>query len=277
MKIPGKVMIPKEIIDFYKALNSTSSQTESSMDICLTGEQKELYNDQKVPLLNFIDFMPDRDEINRIFGEICQIILTHRPQVSVEIEKIRAELDVENRDLRLLLEQFVWQNETYIEDYVIEREINGEILSLVLFNVAKPLLKVYADAIKSQVPYDQWAQNTCPVCGWKASIAVISKQDKQRLLHCSLCDTAWSFKTMACTQCSNEDHSTLKYFSVEDDEAYRINVCEKCRGYIKTVDESKAALVKSAVEEDVRTIYLDIIAQQEGYLKTAISSDGHSN
>lgn len=278
MKITEKAVVPKEITDFYKALNGiTSSQAESPVGITLTVKQKELYADQKVPLLNFIDFMPDRNEINRIFGEVCQIILAYRPQVTDELKKIMSDLDVENRDLRPLLEQFIWQNEMYIGDYLKDSEINGEIMYLVLFNLAKPLVKVYAQEIKNQVLYDKWALNTCPVCGWHASMAVTSTENKQRILHCSLCDTAWPFKTRACTHCSNEDHSTLKYISVEGDEVHRINVCEKCRGYIKTMDESKAAVVNSSVEEDVRSIHLDIIAQREGYLKTAIPPDNKPN
>lgn len=273
MKIAEKAVVPKEITDFYKALNGiTSSQTESSVDVTLTGEQKELFTDQKVPLMTFIDFMPERNEINRIFREVCQIIVAHCPQVNIELEKIKSKLDVENKDLRLLLEQFIWQNEMYVDNYLTDRQINGEILSLVLFNVAKPLVKVYAKEIKNHVHFDKWAQNYCPVCGWKALIAVTSMKNQQRILNCSMCDTPWPFKNLACTHCSNEDHNTLKYISVKDDEVYKINVCEKCRGYIKTMDERKAALVRSSIEEDLGTIHLDIIAQREGYLKNATTT-----
>lgn len=279
MKITGKVVVPKEISDFYKALNSIYSKPIGQSDsIALTGEQKALSVDQKVPLLNFVDFMRDKGEVNRIFEEVCQVLLAHRPQLSDEIEKIKTDLDVQVKDFRPLLEQFVWQNELYIEDYLKDRELNGELLSLILFNVAKPLVTVYAKELKDQVLYDEWYQNTCPVCGWKASIAVTSTENKKRVLHCSLCETAWPFKTMACPHCSNEDHTTLKYISVENDEVYKINVCDKCSGYIKTLDESKVAVKNSSMEEDVRTLHLDIIAQREGYLKeTSIPSDKEPN
>lgn len=278
MKMTEKVVIPKEVTEFYKALNEIlSTQTGSSADITLTGEQIKLYTDQKVPLLNFVDFMSERDEINRIFEAVCQIIITHSPQVTVELEKIKAHIYVENRDLRPLLEQFIWQKEMYIEDYLRVHKINGEILSLVLFNVAKTLIKPYASKIKNHVHYDKWAQNTCPVCGWKASMAVTSTQNYQRILHCSMCDTTWPFKTMACTNCSNEDHSTLSYISVEGDEVYRINVCDKCRGYIKTLDENKLVSKNSLAEEDLRSIHLDIIAQREGYIKYGFLPDKKIN
>lgn len=270
MKIPGKITVPKEITEFYKALNEVfKKHTAECPPVAITEEQRQLSLDQKVPLLNFGVFMPDRDEVNTVFEEVYNVILTHRPQLKDELEKIKAELDVQNKDLRPLLEQFIWQDEKSLNEYLEQRELNGELLSLLLFHVAKPLVAGFASGLKKQNFHEEWYQNTCPVCGWKASMAVTSGENRQRVLNCSLCETAWPFKTIECPHCLNKDHDTLKYLAIDDDEIYRINVCEKCRGYIKTLDESKVAVRNTAMEEDLKTLHLDIIAEREGYLKDA--------
>lgn len=270
MKIPGKITVPQEITEFYKALGEICAKhTAECEPVTVTEEQKQLALEQKVPLLNFVGLKPDRDTVNAIFEEVYNVILAHRPQLKDELEKIKAELDVQNKDLRPLLEQFIWQDENSLNEYLEKNELNGELLSLILFNVAKPLVAGFVSGLKDPKSHDKWYKNTCPVCGWKASIAVTSGENRQRNLHCSLCETAWPFKNMECPHCSNEDHNTLKYLTIDDDEVYRINVCDKCKGYIKTLDEGKVAVRKTAMEEDLKTLHLDIIAEREGYLKDA--------
>lgn len=270
MKIPGKISVPKEIIEFFKDLNEIYAKHIAKCEpVSITEEQWQLSLEQKVPLLNFDGLMPDRDKVNNVVEEVYNVILTHRPQLKDELEKIKAQLDVPNKDLRPLLERFIWQDEKSLNDYLEKHELNGELLSLILFHVARPLVAGFASGLNGRKSYEKWQKNTCPVCGWKASMAVTSGENKQRILHCSFCETAWPFKTMECPHCSNEDHHTLKYLTIDDDEVYRINVCEKCRGYIKTLDESKVVFKNTAMEEDLNTLHLDIIAQREGYLKDA--------
>lgn len=268
MKITDKVVVPKEITDFYDALTRIHLKyTEELPPIELNTDEQSSSVEQKVPLLNFVEFKPDREKVNQIFNEVCQVLVEHRPQFTGDVDKIKAELDVPDQDLRPLLEQFVWQNDRYIEDYLADKNLNGEILSLILFNVAKPLVTEFARRVKDQVLFDQWYQKTCPVCGWKPAMAISAVEDKKRLLHCSLCDTEWSFKNLECPHCSNEDHTTLKYLTIEGDEVYNINVCDKCKGYIKTIDKSKVAAKGDNISEDIITLHLDIIAQREGYRK----------
>ena len=48
---------------------------------------------------------------------------------------------------------------------------------------------------------------------------------------------------------------------------FRVDVCDKCKKYIKTIDERKMPENKilDFSLENINTLYLDILAQKEGY------------
>ena len=60
-----------------------------------------------------------------------------------------------------------------------------------------------------------------------------------------------------------------RYIYIEGDDSYRIDVCEKCKKYIKTVDSSAVSHEVVPAVEDIATLHLDIIAEEEGYKREA--------
>jgi FdhE protein len=86
----------------------------------------------------------------------------------------------------------------------------------------------------------------------------------KRYLLCSFCDYQWRIDRIFCPFCSNKDHESLHYLFAEEEEAYRIDLCEKCHQYIKTIDYRKLE-ESDPVLEDLATLHLDILASQKGY------------
>jgi FdhE protein len=97
-------------------------------------------------------------------------------------------------------------------------------------------------------------------------MAKLRREDGKRILECSLCNTQWVFKRLRCPFCGNEDADTLGFFFVEE-ATYRVDKCDKCKRYIKTVDERKKPEggLRALLVEDVATLYLDMLAAKEGY------------
>ena len=67
--------------------------------------------------------------------------------------------------------------------------------------------------------------------------------------------------------CGNENVEKLGFFFAEGDNAYRVDKCDVCQKYIKTADERKnpEGEAKSLALLDAATLYLDILAEKEGY------------
>ncbi|MCD4842444.1 MAG: formate dehydrogenase accessory protein FdhE, partial [Methanosarcinales archaeon] len=67
-----------------------------------------------------------------------------------------------------------------------------------------------------------------------------------------------------CPFCENKDQKTLHYFFSEEEEEYRVDVCDQCRRYIKTIDTRKIKRPVYPFLEQVTTLHLDMLAQNQG-------------
>ncbi|MFW6369066.1 MAG: formate dehydrogenase accessory protein FdhE [Myxococcota bacterium] len=112
----------------------------------------------------------------------------------------------------------------------------------------------------------------CPSCGSLPMLAVLGQEDGARRLHCSLCGDAWLAPRLACPACGNQDHEKLGTLCVDESDPRWAEVCDACRRYIKTVDEKRLGGVDALLPrvEDVRSMYLDMIAEEEGYARTSL-------
>jgi FdhE protein len=150
--------------------------------------------------------------------------------------------------------------------------IEADLVSFVGLNLSQAVAELHAEKVRHKVDQENWIKGDCPVCGSHPSIERLMRDDGKRMLRCGLCGTEWYFKRIMCPFCSNEDHNTLRYFVVEEEtptekSAFRVDVCDKCKVYIKTLDERK--LPESAKPdlfmENLNTVYLDILAQKDGF------------
>ncbi len=105
----------------------------------------------------------------------------------------------------------------------------------------------------------------CPICGSLPSFALIDDSGKRKLV-CAFCKHQWPVNRIYCPWCENTDQKTLKYLSIEQEEAYRISVCEKCNHYIKTIMLDKLPYPFHIGMEMCGTLHLDMISEKNGFL-----------
>ena len=151
-------------------------------------------------------------------------------------------------------------------------------LTLVMASL-KPSLEATAAHVADMLEDAPWSGLGCPVCGSSQAISELRKpkqngskdtaEGAERILHCSFCGSEWRATRLGCTFCHNTDSESLRYLYIEDDEGYRIDVCEECKKYIKTVDSRVVSHEVVPAVEDMATLHLDIIAEEEGYKREA--------
>ncbi len=98
-------------------------------------------------------------------------------------------------------------------------------------------------------------------------MAYLRKEDGKRILECIICKTEWEFLRLKCPHCETEDSRDLRFFQTDDESAYRVDVCDNCKSYMKTVNKREMDVVELGVV-DIKTRYLDILAIKEGYKKS---------
>ncbi len=82
---------------------------------------------------------------------------------------------------------------------------------------------------------------------------------------CGFCWHQWPLKRIECSFCGNSDGKTLFYFFNEQEKEYRVDCCDACKKYLKTVDNRKIDRIFYPPLEQVATLHLDIMARERGF------------
>jgi FdhE protein len=141
----------------------------------------------------------------------------------------------------------------------------ADVLQFLLQTVLSPFFENQAGFYRDLVDSDSWRHGKCPICGSEPAIARLAGDDGRRILACSLCNTEWTFDRLRCPFCESEEQPSLRHFTVNDDKAYRVDCCNKCRRYLKVVDERVSGHPTSLPVENIITSHLDVLAREQGY------------
>ena len=134
---------------------------------------------------------------------------------------------------------------------------------------ARVLLQPFAEYLASRgTPDTQTTASTCPFCGGKPAVGVLrgAGEGGRRSLICSLCATEWLFRRVACPNCGEQDKDKLPMYIAEQTDYVRLEACESCRTYIKSVDLTRNGHAVPLVDE-LATVALSIWADERGYTK----------
>jgi FdhE protein len=106
----------------------------------------------------------------------------------------------------------------------------------------------------------------CPFCASPPAVATLREagHGARRSLLCGLCQTEWSVPRIGCTACGEAHFEKLPVFNAETIPAARIDACDSCRHYLKTIDFTRDGQVVPLVD-DLATLSLDLWARDQGY------------
>lgn len=133
---------------------------------------------------------------------------------------------------------------------------------------ARAYLQPYAVGLRWGMKWSGSTPYICPFCRRKPGLGVLRPlgDGGQRSLICSFCLAEWEFRRIVCPGCGEEDHAKLPVYTAEELKHVRVECCDSCRTYIKTVDMTKMGRAEPLVDE-MAAIPLDVWAQRQGYTK----------
>jgi len=115
-------------------------------------------------------------------------------------------------------------------------------------------------------------QPDCPFCGERPQVAVLRGEGDggKRSLVCSLCATEWDFRRLLCPNCEEEAERNLPVYVSQEFPHVRIEACDACRTYIKSVDLTKNGLAVPIVDE-LASVPLNLWAEEHQYAKLQLN------
>ena len=108
----------------------------------------------------------------------------------------------------------------------------------------------------------------CPRCAALPVAAVLREEGHgaRRSLLCALCLHEWECLRIVCPACGEQDFDKLPVYTAEQFAHVRIDACDRCQHYIKTIDLTKDGLAVPCVD-DIASVSLDLWARERGYTR----------
>jgi FdhE protein len=153
-----------------------------------------------------------------------------------------------------------------------EQTLSPSLLWTLAQSALKPALRAWCREL-SPLVHDAggWERSDCYLCGAAASLGELQGNGQSKHLRCGPCGADWPFRRLRCSHCGNEDAASLGILYPEGRrDKVRVEVCDKCRGYLKVVSNFEPASPEELAIEDLSTLYLDDYAQAQGYLRLQI-------
>jgi len=223
-------------------------------------QQKSL--EAKKPIIHFID--PSAftlSFLSHASKEIANILAEHYIDAK-DAKNLLNATDSGRIDLSRLVEATLRENIIPIRRTAEELGLHPARLLHMLSILVQPSLEEIARRVDSSF-LEKWWQASCPICGRTPIMAKL--RDRKRYLICTFCGAEYLSDSFLCVHCGNRDPYTLKYLSIEAQPAYQIDFCEKCKHYVKVIDEAELKEPLPKGFEDVLTLDLDLVAKKAGF------------
>ena len=122
--------------------------------------------------------------------------------------------------------------------------------------------------MRSGAQWNGYAHSVCPFCGRKPGPGILRPRGDggQRSLLCSFCLAEWEFRRIVCAGCGEESERKLPVYTAQDFDYIRVECCDTCKQYLKTIDLTRNGLADPVVDE-IASAPLDLWAHQQGYTK----------
>lgn len=261
-----------DLLDILAEILILREEYRKSMKSPIFSVQEKLISGKMEGGLPLIDLAGQKYDLTRPKEYFYSLIAIAEKRIPADAKKF---LDV------IKDEQFDWEtiirasfNPGPEEEESLEKEVKtpGEhddqldLIDLFIEESLRPELETIAEQYGALVEKSGWTEGYCPICGKEPKIGEIREsEDGRRYLFCHQCGYKWHFRRIKCPFCGNEEQHSLAYFAVEGEESHRVDVCNKCRRYIKIIELPKSSEDVNLDVEDITTLHLDMLAYEEGY------------
>lgn len=253
---------------FYRDLghllaSRTAGRPASPVDL-VSPERLQQQLLQGVPLLAECKPAVPTAEFAATARAVARLLARHRPDLARELGELERALAEAGADL---VDLAVSGDAGGLYDWAVARGLAPARLYFVSELAVRPHLQPWAEDLRLRVDLGAWMLGPCPLCARRPIMGRIDPTGR-RYLHCPGCGCEWPYKRIACVHCGTDTPHVVHYFTVEGDDQLRVEVCERCRGYIKVLDEQKGVRPVDLLILDGETGHLDVLAAERGYTRT---------
>lgn len=212
------------------------------------------------------DFPVALEAAVNLFQSLCKIGRTANSHFAIEVEKIQQASKNKKLDLKKLISS--QREEQSIRQVAVELGLDRHVLLFLVQNSVRPSIEAGREELGNEFEMERWTQCKCPVCSSQPKLSLLKGEGGMRYSLCSFCGFEWRIKRLSCAFCDNAEQGFMEYFHGEGEEAHRIDLCNKCNHFIKTID-CRVLDAPDPHLEDLATLHLNVLAVEKGYKSPA--------
>lgn len=259
--------IPDNLYGQLESIKIEAQKKYQGRKIWIDGVELEKRIAQSQHLIDLNNIEMDREWLEGLFKEYLSVLKKFKKENAEFVKKLEQGFEQKQLDLEILVKKVFCSDSNFLEALARKLTVKKEDLSFLGLWLGNPVFELYAGKLQEKIDPDKWLRGHCPVCGSSPAMAYLRKDDGKRILWCQFCGTKWSFLRLKCPFCSNENQQTLRYFFTNENDAHRVYLCDKCKKYVKTIDQRK---LKEEIDLDLKwenlaTLELDYMAKKDGY------------
>jgi len=256
-----------DILDYYVQLFTAQQASQGHIQIQpleLEADMVAIKKQEHFPLIATSDFRLDHQAAGDLLQHVCQVTSESNSDMAQSARGLLNAVQAEKFEVRPLFKALLEGDDTAFNTMAAEIAVDKGALAFLAYSAIKPSLSLFAEQLATFLPDDDsWVKGYCPICGSYPGMALLGA-DGERWLCCGFCWHKWSVNRIFCPFCENKDSQTLHYFFSEAEKGYRVDVCDKCRKYVKTVDTRAVEHPIYPPLEQVSTLHLDMMAREKG-------------
>jgi FdhE protein len=253
-----------ELITFYARIFAAQEDARlriSLPPVQLSDELLQIKRREQLPLVMTSEMSFDLPASENLLKEICRLTIDCGSQLAGTAQALSGQL----AKTSCLFEPFLKAQESDILAAADGMGVAPNALAFFLYHSLRPSLCNGAVQLAAHLdPSPSGEQGYCPVCGSQPAIAWLEGEG-QRYLFCSFCWHKWPLNRARCPFCRSRNQEGLLYLYSEEEKEYRVDACQSCRTYIKTVDTRFLGRPVYPSLEQVASLHLDLKAVEAGY------------
>ncbi len=264
-QVKGNLPFYQEILEFHGKVREEQERIKDSLRIeplLVSKEWKNLFAKEGVPLLRKEDFPVDVEIGAQLFKFLCSVAIDANPFLFEQVKRVEEAIKGKRLQVKEILRQKPKDDET--ERVAEESGFDKKVFLFLIQNSVKPFIEAGMEQISKEIESEIWVKGICPICGSLPFLSLLRGEAGKRSLLCSFCGYEWGTERRLCPFCNNKGQASLQYFYDEEGGACRIDLCEECHQYIKTIDLRKKDVPDPSLE-DLATLHLDMVARERGY------------
>jgi FdhE protein len=275
----------KDAAELYEAILPLLRDADLHVGtISLTPEQARAKMEAGLPLLSGLDLDLDVEAVRELMIRLARAVETaskknswHKlrlPWLKTSSEpdsaarRIRLALEENRLDISALLPHIASGESQMVFSAAKDLQLDPGLLMTLAQNALKPALRAWCRQLTPLAREIPWNKGNCFVCGAAATLGELQENDQTKHLRCGSCGADWRFRRLQCLYCGNEDHRTQRYlYDERNREKMRVEVCDKCKGYLKVISAFTPTPPEMLPIEDLAALHLDYIARDRGYTR----------